>query len=106
MKQVRSSIAMEKEGLRCCLDKLFDQGVDIILVATDRHTDVASLMKKCTLTLNINMMSDCVTCMAKSITKIAKKAKANIVVSSSHGFSPFLTAYCGLHKVVKVMHNF
>ena len=31
-----SSVAMEKEGLRRCLDKLFDQGVDIISVATDK----------------------------------------------------------------------
>ena len=51
-----SSVAMEKEGLRCCLDKLFDQGVDIISVATDRHTGVASLMKNVTLTLKFNMM--------------------------------------------------
>ena len=51
-----SSVAMEKEGLRRCLDKLFDQGVDIISVATDRHIGVASLMKNVTLTLNINMM--------------------------------------------------
>ena len=30
-----SSVAMEKEGLRCCLDKLLDQGIDIISLATD-----------------------------------------------------------------------
>ena len=42
-----SSVAMEKEGLRRCLDKLFDQGINIISVATDRHTGVAFLMKKC-----------------------------------------------------------
>ena len=42
-----SSVAMEKEGLRRCLDKLFDQGVNIISVATDRYTGVAPLMKKC-----------------------------------------------------------
>ena len=41
-----SSVAMEKEGLRRCLDKLLDQGVDIISLATDRHTGVTSLMKK------------------------------------------------------------
>ena len=37
-----SYVAMEKEGLRHCLDKLLDklldQGVDIISLATDRHT--------------------------------------------------------------------
>ena len=37
---------MEKEGLRCYLDKLLSQGVEIASVATDRHTGVASLMKK------------------------------------------------------------
>ena len=42
-----SSVAMEKEGLKRSLDKLLNQGVDILSVATDRHTGVASLMKKC-----------------------------------------------------------
>ena len=41
-----SSVAMEKEGLRRCLDKLLTQGVAIDSIATDRHTGVASLMKK------------------------------------------------------------
>ena len=41
-----SSVAMEKEGLRRCLEKLLAQGVDITSIATDRHTGVASLMKK------------------------------------------------------------
>ena len=43
---VGSSVAMEKEGLRCCLDKLLTQGVTITSVATDRHTGIAFLMKK------------------------------------------------------------
>ena len=41
-----SSVAVEKEGLRRCLDKLLTQGVTITSIATDRHTGVASLMKK------------------------------------------------------------
>ena len=41
-----SFVAMEKEGLRCCLGKLLAQGVDITSIATDRHTGVASLIKK------------------------------------------------------------
>ena len=40
------SVAMEKEGLRCYLDKLLTQGVTITSIATDRHPGVASLMKK------------------------------------------------------------
>ena len=44
--EVSSSVAMEKEGLRCCLDKLLTQDVTITSIATDRHTGVASLMKK------------------------------------------------------------
>ena len=51
-----SSVAMEKEGLRRCLEKL-TQGVDILSVATDRHTGVASLVKKCCSYIeHINMM--------------------------------------------------
>ena len=42
-----SSVALEKEGLNRSLDKLMNQGVDILSVATDRHTGVAFLMKKC-----------------------------------------------------------
>ena len=61
-----SSAAMEKEGLRRCLDKLFDQDVDIISVATDRHTGVALLMKKCY--PHIEHQYD-VWHMAKSVTK-------------------------------------
>ena len=45
-----SSVAMEKEGLRRCLDKLLDQGVDIISLATDPHTGLTPI-------LNINMTS-------------------------------------------------
>ena len=42
-----SSVAMEKEEqLKQSLDKLLNQGVDILSVATDRHTGVASLMKE------------------------------------------------------------
>ena len=33
-----SSVAMKKEGLRQCLDKLMIQHVDISTIATDRHT--------------------------------------------------------------------
>ena len=43
---VGSSVAMEKEGLRRCLDKLLTQGVSVASIATDRHNGVASLMKK------------------------------------------------------------
>ena len=43
---VGSSVAMEKEGLGRCLNKLLTQGVTITSVATDRHTGIASLMKK------------------------------------------------------------
>ena len=43
---VGSSVATEKEGLQHCLDKLLTQGVTITSVATDKHTGVASLMKK------------------------------------------------------------
>ena len=49
-----SSVAMEKEGLRHCLDKLLTQGVDILLVATDRHTGVVSLMKQVDITISKN----------------------------------------------------
>ena len=41
-----SSVAMEKEGLRRCLDKVLAQGVEITSITTDRHVGVASLMKK------------------------------------------------------------
>ena len=40
------SVAMEEEGLKRSLDKLLNQDVDILSVATDRHTCVASLMKR------------------------------------------------------------
>ena len=63
---VGSSVAMEKEGLRHCLDKLLTQGVTIISVATNRHTGVASLMKK--EYLFVDHQYD-VWHMAKSITK-------------------------------------
>ena len=41
-----SSVVMEKEGLRYCYDKFLTQGITITSIATDRHTGVASLMKK------------------------------------------------------------
>ena len=41
-----SSVAMEKEGLRHCLDEVLAKGVEITSIATDRHVGVASLMKK------------------------------------------------------------
>ena len=41
-----SSVAMEKEGLRWCLDKLMVEEVNIFTAATDRHTGVASLILK------------------------------------------------------------
>ena len=93
-----SSVAMEKEGFRCCLDKLFDQGVDIISVATDRHTGVASLMKNVTVTLN--MMCGI---WPKVLQKLTKKAKAK---HCDQLFPWMQSIYGGLHKVVKVMHNF
>ena len=40
-----TSVAMEKEKLRRCLDKLMVQDADISTVITDRHTGVASLMR-------------------------------------------------------------
>ena len=40
-----SSVAMEKEGLRRCLDSLLANGVQILSIATDRHRGVGSLMK-------------------------------------------------------------
>ena len=52
--EVDSSVTMEKEGLQCCFD--LTQGVTITSVATDRHTSVASLMKKNIHLLIINMM--------------------------------------------------
>ena len=61
-----SSVAMEKEGLRHCLDKLLDQGVDIISLAKDRHTGETSLMK--TSYLHIEHQYD-VWHLAKSVTK-------------------------------------
>ena len=72
--EVGSSVAMEKEGLRRCLDKLLTQGVTITSIATDRHTGVASLMKK--EYSFIDHQYD-VWHMAKSVTKkLTKKAKA------------------------------
>ena len=46
--EVGSSVAMEKDRLRCCLDKLLTQDVTITSIDTDRHTGVASssLVKK------------------------------------------------------------
>ena len=37
--EVGSSVAMKKDGLWRCLDKLLTQGVAITTIATDRHTD-------------------------------------------------------------------
>ena len=69
-----SSVVMEKEGLRRCLDKLLDQGADIISYATNRHTGVTSLMKKCY--PNIEHQYDGWQ-LAKSVTKkLTKKAQA------------------------------
>ena len=99
-----SSVAMEKEGLRRCLDKVLAQGVEITSIATDRHVGVASLMKK--EYSFIDHQYD-VWHMSKSVTKkLTKQAKGKIVGSSTHGSSPFLTTYGGLHKPVKVMHIF
>ena len=41
-----SSVAMEKEGLRRCLDCLLANNVQILSITTDRHRGVGSLMKK------------------------------------------------------------
>ena len=71
---VGSSVAMEKEGLRRCLDKLLTQGVLVAFIATDRHTGVASLMKK---EYSFVEHQYDVWHMAKSVTKkLTKKAKA------------------------------
>ena len=51
-----SSVAMEKEGLRRCLDSLLARDVQILCIATDRHRGVGTLMKQETLLLNISMM--------------------------------------------------
>ncbi|XP_065902251.1 uncharacterized protein [Dysidea avara] len=68
-----SSVAMEKEGLRQCLDKLMVQYVNISTIATDRHTGVKSLMK--TDYLHIDLQYD-VWHLPKSVTKkLGKKAK-------------------------------
>ena len=40
-----SSVAMEKEGLRRCLNYLLDRDVSIDTIATDRHRGVGALMK-------------------------------------------------------------
>ena len=105
--ETTSSVAMEKEGLRRCLEKLMAQHVDISTIATDRHTGVASLMK--TDYPHIIHQYD-VWHLAKSVTKkLGKKAEtkhcSQLFPCFSHGSSPFLTTYGGLHKVVKVMHN-
>ena len=69
-----SSVAMEKEGLRPCLDKLLTEGVLVASTATDRHTGVASLMKK---EYSFIEHQYDVWHMAKSVTKkLTKKAKA------------------------------
>ena len=60
--------------MRRCLDKLLDQGVDIISLATDRHTGVTFLMKKSY--PHIEHQYD-VWHLAKSVTKkLTKKAQA------------------------------
>ena len=41
-----SSVAMEKEGLRRCLDSLLARDVQILSIATDRHRGVGALMKQ------------------------------------------------------------
>ena len=102
--EVGSSVAMEKEGLRRCLDKLLTQGVAINSIATDRHTSVASLMKK--EYSFVDHQYD-VWHMAKGVTKkLAKRQKPSIVVKSTHGSSPFITTYGGPHKPVTMMHSF
>ena len=54
-----SSVAIEKEGLRRCLEKVLVQGVEITFIATDRHTGIASLMWRRNIHLLItNMMCD------------------------------------------------
>ena len=85
---VGSSVAMEKEGLQCCLDNLMTQGVTITSVATDRHTGVASLMKK--EYSFVDHQYD-VWHMAKSITKNEQKGlKQSIVVNSTNAISNHL----------------
>ena len=70
--EVGSSVAMKKEGLRHCLDKLLTQGVAINSIATDRHTGVASLKKEYSF---VDHQYD-VWHMAKGVTKkISKKGK-------------------------------
>ena len=101
--EMGSSVAMEKEGLQCCLNKLLTQGVIITSVATDRHTGLASLMKK---EYSFVDHQHDVWHMAKSIAKNQQKGlKQSIVVNSTHGSSPFLTTYGGPHKRVIMMHS-
>jgi hypothetical protein len=49
--EVSSSVAMEKEGLICCLDRLTSE-FDIQTLATDRHLHIPALMKKSYPTIN------------------------------------------------------
>ena len=94
-----SSVAMEKEGLRRCLEKVLVQGVEITSITTDRHTGVASLIHL----LITNMM--CGICQKVS-QKVTKKLKVRIVGSSTHESSPFQTTCGGLHKPTIVMPHF
>jgi len=45
LSETGSSVAMEKEGLRCSLTCLLDKGLSIDTIATDRHQGVGALMK-------------------------------------------------------------
>ena len=81
------------------------QGVTITSVATDKHTGVASLMKKeySFIDHQYNVWH-----MAKSITKnyiLSKGAKTKHCGQLTHGSSPFLTTYGGPHKAVMI-HSF
>ena len=99
--QYLCSVAMEKEGLRCCLDRLLTQGITITSIATDRHTGV--VMKEYSF---VDHQYDAWH-EAKGITKeLSKRLKQSIVANSTHGSSPFLTTYGELHKPVIMVHSF
>lgn len=44
--EASSSVAMEKEGFKQCLDKLMSNGVAVDLIATDRHSGIRATLKK------------------------------------------------------------
>ena len=54
--EVENSSRMEKVGLERSLTKLEESGLEIEVLATDQHPQVAAFMKKSTCMLTINLM--------------------------------------------------